>query len=335
MSGQIIKIDSSLISNDYNISAFERFLNGNQTVCELDLSRCNLIQVINTMTEVKSMMSPNYGKRFSSLLHHIREIESRFKCCLMPYHINDIFWCNFVPYLINKGMALSSVKTLCSQLKSSLHWGALHHARISSTYDCITLPKYQHQQIALTPDEVSHIYHYDLRLMGNRRKQYIEHMDRVRDMFVLSCNLGQRFSDMIRINPSCFSRNIFRIVQQKTGNTAYCDIDRMSLDANTTYRILDKYHYHAPLQTDISCYNRYLQEFLKNIGFDQVIMREMKVNGYIRRYEKAKWQLITSHTGRRTFATVNIIRGRNTHEVRRATGHSSESAFEKYICYYE
>ena len=36
---------------------------------------------------------------------------------------------------------------------------------------------------------------------------------------------------------------------------------------------------------------------------------------------------------RRTFATNNVLRGLKTSEIRRATGHKSESAFEKYICY--
>lgn len=56
-------------------------------------------------------------------------------------------------------------------------------------------------------------------------------------MFV-SCNLGQRFSDMIRIDKSCFDRNIFTIFQQKTGNKARVDIDKMSIDKKTTYYIL-------------------------------------------------------------------------------------------------
>jgi TonB-linked SusC/RagA family outer membrane protein len=48
-----------------------------------------------------------------------------------------------------------------------------------------------------------------------------------------------------------------------------------------------------------------------------------------------KWKLIGSHTARRTFSTNNVLRGLKTSEIRRATGHKSESSFEKYICYFD
>ena len=35
-------------------------------------------------------------------------------------------------------------------------------------------------------------------------------LERVRDMFVLLCNLGQRYSDIRRISPENFERNLFR-----------------------------------------------------------------------------------------------------------------------------
>lgn len=48
-----------------------------------------------------------------------------------------------------------------------------------------------------------------------------------------------------------------------------------------------------------------------------------------------KYKLITLRTARRTFATINVLRGFRISEIRRATGHKSEGAFEKYICYYD
>ena len=154
-------------------------------------------------------------------------------------------------------------------------------------------------------------------------------------MFVLSCNLGQRFSDMVRIDKTCFDRNLFTILQQKTGTYAKVDIERMSIDRNTTYKILEKYGYESPLKTDISNYDRYLKELFQYIGFNELIKQETKVNGHIDIQYVPKWKLIGSHTSRRTFATNNIIRGLKTSEIRRATGHKSESAFEKYICYFD
>ena len=300
----------------------------------LDLSNATLIEVIDELIRMKSKLHPTYAKSFSSLRHHLARLESQFCCTLMPHQVTDIFWHNFIPYLTNAGIALSSVKKICSQLRTALDWGARHGVRVSSTFDLVKIPSYCHQQIALTPDEVSHIYHFDLSTI-NRRPQYIRRMERVRDMFVLSCNLGQRFSDMVRLDKTCFDRNIFTILQHKTGTYARVDIERMCIDRNTTYAILEKYDYKSPLTTDISNYNKHLKEFLQLVGFKELIKRETKINGHIEVTYEPKWKLVSSHTARRTFATNNIVRGLKTSEIRRATGHKSESAFEKYICYFD
>lgn len=300
----------------------------------LDLSNASVLEVIDELVKMKSKMSPNYAKSFNTLRYHLQLLESRFSCVLMPHQITDVFWYNFIPFLINGGLALSSIKKVCSQLRTALEWGGRHNARISPTFDMVKIPPYCRQQIALTPDEVSHIYHFDLSTI-KRRPQYIRHLEKVRDMFVLSCNLGQRFSDMIRIDKSCFDRNIFTILQQKNGVYAKVDIERMSIDRNTTYQILEKYDYTSPLTTDISCFDRYLKQLLQYIGFKELIKRETKINGIVQVNYEPKWKLIGSHTARRTFATNNILRGLKTSEIRRATGHKSESAFEKYICYFD
>ena len=319
----------------YSDAAFSSYLSrSKENIFSFDLSNSPVLEIIKTLIRVKSKMSPSYGKSFSTLIFHLRNLESDFNCKIMPTQVTDIFWHNFIPYLINKGLALSSVRKVCSQLRTALDWGARYGARIAPTFDLIDIPSYRKEQIALTPDEVSHIYHFDLSTI-KRRTQHLKKLEEVRDMFVLSCNLGQRFSDMIRINKTCFDRHIFTIVQQKTGASARVDIDKMSIDRNTTYAILEKYNYNSPLTTDISCYNKYLKELLQYIGFKELIKSEVKVNGRIEVSYEPKWKLVGSHTARRTFATNNVLRGFKIAEIRRATGHKSESAFEKYICYFD
>ena len=234
------------------------------------------------------------------------------------------------------GLAVSTAKTCCAQLRSALSWAARHNCPIAPSYDFVQLPKYNHDQVALTPDEVSHIYHFDLNTI-ERRKQYIRNMEKVKDHFVLSCSLGQRFSDMVRIDKSCFDRNIFSIMQLKTGTKCRIDIDRLAMDANTVYTILDKYGFKAPIQGDISAYDRYIKQLLQYIGgeFLKDVKRETKVNGAIDTHFIPKHKLVSSHTSRRTFATVNVIRGYTEAEVRRGTGHKTSEAFSKYLWYHD
>lgn len=163
----------------------------------------------------------------------------------------------------------------------------------------------------------------------------MSHMEKIRDMFVLSCNLGQRYSDMVRIDKKSFEFNRFSIVQQKTGTKAIVDIDKFCVDRKMVYQILEKYNYKAPFTGDISSYNKYLKYLMKHIGITEEIKRETKVNGMIQTEYIPKHKLIGSHTGRRTFITINLLRGIPLHEIMRASGHTSYSSFQKYWCYYD
>lgn len=300
----------------------------------LDLSDYNLMGIIECYINYKSRINPKTSKLYSCLIHNLYLVQNQFNCELMPWQITDIFWSNFVPFLIKRGLALSTIKTVTHQLRSVLSWSSKHRAIISDSYNVISIPNYHNEQISLSPDEVSRIYHFDIYRLINRRYQYLKHLEKVRDMFVLSCNLGQRFSDMVRIDKDCFDRNKFSIVQLKTGNKAYLDIDRLSIDRKTTYIILEKYNYTCPISSnDISNYNHYLKELLQYIGLDDEIKRETKINSIIQTEYIPKFKLISSHTSRRTFVTYNILRGNNIIEIRRATGHKSQTAFERYLCF--
>lgn len=60
-----------------------------------------------------------------------------------------------------------------------------------------------------------------------------------------------------------------------------------------------------------------------------------KINGVITRETKRRYQLISSHSARRSFANINTLRNIPRNKILRATGHSSEKAFNRYIYYDE
>lgn len=298
----------------------------------IDLNGCSLTEVIHAAIKSKSKLHPNYKSSLSCLIHNIKRMEDEYRTQLMPIQVTDIFWGYFIAFCQGRGLKCSTIETMCNQLRSILNWASKYNARVSPTYTDIGMPKTREQTIALTADEVSHIAHFDIdRFYSDKRKDYRETMKRVRDMFVLSCNLGQRHSDMVRIEPTCFEHNIFRIVQQKTGNLAVVDISKYAIDAKTTYRILKRYNYEAPYKADIGNYNERIHWLLRDVGLDDSVRIEERVNGKLVVETVPKWKLCSSHTGRRTFSTINVLRGVNLHDLKRATGHSDLRSLEGYI----
>lgn len=318
----------------YNAGDFSALLH-NPKKAELDLSNTPLLEVINQFCAHFQLASPRVTKNYAPLRKRIREIQSAFGCTIMPEQVTDTFWHHFIAYCVNEaGQAASSTATYCSQLLSVLSWASRHRCPVSSTFDEVKTIHYTTQMVALTLDEVSHIYHFDINTI-KCRPQYKRTLEKVRDMFVLSCCLGQRHSDMVRIDEGCFDRHFFTILQQKTGNKARVDIERMSIDPKMTMAILKKYNYKAPYDGDISNLDKYIHSLLRYIGkeFNEEIKKEEKVLGVIKTTYTPKWKLIASHSARRTFATINTMRGFSQEDIRRATGHKSVSSFEGYICY--
>lgn len=296
----------------------------------LNLSEKSLLECINERVKQKERLHPNYGKSMSCLKHNLRELEQEYGCTIMPEHITQIFWEGFLDRLINvKKMSFATVQTVSSQLRTTLEWAARYKAELSPDYAEFDVPNAPKFLISLTPDDVSRIYHFDINTIP-RKAQYLRTLERVRDQFVLQCNLGQRYSDISRLQPMHFKGNTFSIIQQKTGNKATVNMDEFSIDRKTVYEILKKYHYRSPYPRDISNFNHYLHELMQYVGFTEVLTYEEKRSGKIIQHSKAKWQLITSHTARRTFVTINITRGKNIMKLKKCTGHVTTESFEKY-----
>ena len=313
-------------------AAFAQFMHSEASKSfSIDLTNASLVECLTAKINFKARLFPHYPKSHQCLMSHLNLIEKELSCVILPTQVGDIFYSFFISRLLSRGVKPSSIRTLCYQLRSCLEWSAKHGAKISDTYAEFTVPDYRRPTIALTPDEVSMIYHINLQTLV-KRKDHRALLEKAKDMFVLSCNLGQRHSDMLRIQKKNFDRNIFTIVQQKTGHKAIVDIDKFSIDKKTTYDILEKYNYTAPYKATIGCYNSKIHELMQLAGLTEEVLLETKVLDEIQEEVFPKYKLIASHTARRTFISANVFRGIPEYKIRKASGHTDCRSFNKYIC---
>lgn len=104
-------------------------------------------------------------------------------------------------------------------------------------------------KIALTEDEIRQILFFNIDTLPVR-PQLKRTLTKVRDHFVLSCFIGQRYSDAIRVEKNNFSGSsldTFSIVQQKTGNKAEFNFNKLYGEyPSIVKKLLEKYEYKAP-----------------------------------------------------------------------------------------
>ena len=171
--------------------------------------------------------------------------------------------------------------------------------------------------IYLTDEEVNRIY--ALELNGLEEK--------ARDVFVLQCWTGQRFSDMQLLNTGVIKDSdngkILEIVQKKRTHKVSIPLLPIALE------ILEKYHFQVPKvreNTMLKC----IKEAGKKAGIiGKHIVTEDR-GSKITNTTYCRYELIGTHTGRRSFISNMLKRGYDSHILMRITGHTTEMAFKKY-----
>lgn len=94
--------------------------------------------------------------------------------------------------------------------------------------------------------------------------------------------------------------------------------------------IFERYNYEIPHIAD-QVFNRYIKQCCQKAGItDSVTIKEV-VGGKEVKTTKEKWELVTSHTARRTGATLMYLSGMDVYDIIKITGHASPAILKKYI----
>ena len=171
--------------------------------------------------------------------------------------------------------------------------------------------------VYLSWEELSLIYHLDL----SQNTQ----LEKYRDLFVLGCLTGFRFSDYSDIRPEEVRGEMLYINQAKTLSTVVVPLRK---DAKRI--LIDKYNMQMP-QVSNANFNYYIKEVAKLAGIDEKIKIVHKRGNEVRDETRPKYAWITSHTCRRSFCTNEFLDGTPTNLIMAISGHKTEKAFRRYI----
>ena len=150
-------------------------------------------------------------------------------------------------------------------------------------------------------------------------------LDRVRDLFMIGCYTGLRVSDYNNIKPHHIKGAYIDLYQRKTGERVVIPIH------NTVKTILAKYNGSTPPKISDQKINMYIKEICKLAGIKEQVEKQQTKGGEKIANVAEKWQLVTSHTARRSFATNMTKQGIPIQLIMKITGHKKESVFLKYV----
>jgi integrase len=244
--------------------------------------------------------------------------------------ISDIdvdFYNKFRDYGLDNKYSLSTINKYFSAIKTMCNYAYAHHGiQLSHRYNLIKMKANRMPVVYLTMDE--------LKLIGSLKSNQLgSRLDNVRDWLLISCLTGQRISDFMNFSTDNIREvdgiKLMDIFQEKGKKSVTIPI------LDQVIEIMKKYNGGFPKQLSDQKYNDYVKEVVKLAGIDEVIYGgvvkvipdkgKRKVMGNYPKYE-----LISSHVGRRSFAT-NFYGRMKTPWLMNITGHVKESTFLAYI----
>ncbi|WP_018619363.1 site-specific integrase [Spirosoma luteum] len=231
------------------------------------------------------------------------------------------FYDRFKKYLTTQGHSLNYVGAILNGVKMLLKQAyreGLHHSTDFQHKDFRKIEE-EVDTIYLSNEELANLYALDL--TNDVR------LDRVRDLFLIGCYTGLRFSDYTELRPLniSFGGRILSVTTQKTAA-------RVSIPLNpNVLEMLDKYKGVPPRTMSNQKFNQYLKELGKVAGLTAPVERTRTQGGIRSTLTAQKWELLTTHTARRSFATNAFLAGVSPVSIMKITGHKSETQFMKYI----
>ena len=150
-------------------------------------------------------------------------------------------------------------------------------------------------------------------------------LERVRDLFLVGAWTGLRFSDFTRITKEHIKGNFIEIEQQKTGKRVLIPLHPVVSE------IWQRYGEKLPPNITNQKLNDYIKEVCKIVGLTDYEHKTITKGGVKTSTRYEKWELVSSHTARRSFATNLFLSGFPTLSIMQVMGHRTEKAFMRYI----
>jgi site-specific recombinase XerD len=95
-------------------------------------------------------------------------------------------------------------------------------------------------------------------------------------------------------------------------------------------KIRKSYHPRIVKYVPAQVFNREIKDVLRKIGLCRPVNLISKINNRKHEEQKELWELVSSHTGRRTYVTLSLEQGISLHHLMLSTGHTKTSTLLQY-----
>ena len=161
-------------------------------------------------------------------------------------------------------------------------------------------------------------------------KNLPDYLENIRRWLLIGLSIGQRISDLKKLTPESIRYDdkgiaLIDIIQVKGEEPVTVPVDNQI--------VINILKHKFPRKVSNQRFNDYMKELCEKAGINQVV-KGYKKNPLTNRkelVEAPKFELLSSHDMRRSFATYYYDKGVSVNLIMKITGHKRESTFYEYI----
>lgn len=270
--------------------------------------------------EAKLKLNPNTIRCYNNIINNLKAFE-KYENIKLNWESFDVkFYYKFLDFYTGyKNLGNNGFGKIIKVLKSILNCATERGAN--------TTLLYKSKEFKALREEVNNIYltEEELKIIIDLNLEDCKKLEHARDLFIIGCYTGLRFSDFSKLTADNISDGLIRVKTQKTATNVVIPLFPQ------VEEIIKKYNGHLP---KAYC-NQKMNEYLKLIGQRAQMtekIQKTRLSGIkVIKNTLEKWQMISTHTARRSFATNMYKQGFDTIAIMQLTGHSTEKSFMTYI----
>ncbi len=279
-----------------------------------------LIHASETGTRLKpngDRLSEGTLRAYKNTLWHLENFEEWRGKSVRLAELNKEFGESLKEYFNYQDIAHNTKTRLMRILITGYHFALEKEWMEESDFPKARINEIQTDAIALSQDEVDTIYH--LNLAGDPA------LDEARDLLITGIWTLMRFSDYSKLEDYNIKGNIIKSNTTKTDAQVHLPIHWQ------LQKIIDKHGGKLPRLSSLTVFNRQVKEVAQKAGITQKEEVRVYKGGKKTKEIVSRHTLVSSHTARRTGATLLYLDGVPKKQIMMLTGHKKEDTFDKYI----
>ena len=281
-----------------------------------EVKTCDAVGFIRQFAR-ESKRSKTMRGRWKNYARHLETFSQSRGIRLMSDEFSYAMAEDFVDYLKDLNLMQSTVSHVFRGVKLMFRRMGKAGWAVNQSFEDVNVPTEQSQEIYLNPDELKKIRDLPLKR---------ENVKVIRDLFLIGCYMGFRHSDYSKLTKDNIAGKHIVRKTRKTGEVVQVPIHPV------VRAILDSRNGEFPKPRDtIQNFNGAVKNICKRAGIADEILWERTVGKKIIRRRMKKYELVSSHTTRRSFATNAYLAGVSPARIMLITGHRSEESLFNYI----